>query len=81
MSVLKDSSVVEDDVEFTEDQHDIWRSLYSRQFPKIEKYICKEYQEGFKNIQLPADHIPSVRELNEKITQCNGTSTLQQRNF
>ena len=25
MSILKDSSIVEDDVEFTEDQHDIWR--------------------------------------------------------
>ena len=79
MSVLKDSSVVEDDIEFTEEQHDIWRSLYSRQFPKIEKYICKEYQEGFKNLQLPADHIPSVNELNEKITPRTGWKTVRTR--
>ena len=77
MSVLKDSSVIEDDVEFTEAQHDIWRTLYNRQLPKIEKYICKEYQEGFKNLQLPADHIPSIRELNEKITPRTGWKTVR----
>jgi|SRR5687767_1979037 len=79
MSVLKDSSIVEDDVEFTEEQHDIWRSLYSRQFPKIEKYICKEYQQGFKNLQLPADHIPSVTELNARITPRTGWKTVRTR--
>jgi phenylalanine-4-hydroxylase len=77
MSVLKDASVLEDDVEFTEEQHDIWRTLYNRQFPKIEKYICKEYQEGFELLQLPADHIPSVRELNEKITPLTGWKTVR----
>ena len=77
MSVLKDASVLEDDVEFTEEQHDIWRTLYNRQFPKIEKYICREYQEGFKLLQLPADHIPSVSELNEKITPRTGWRTVR----
>jgi phenylalanine-4-hydroxylase len=77
MSVLKDASVLEDDVEFTEEQHDVWRTLYNRQFPKIEKYICREYQEGFKLLQLPADHIPSIRELNEKITPLTGWKTVR----
>lgn len=77
MSVLKDASVLEDDVEFTEEQHEIWRTLYNRQFPKIEKYVCREYQEGFKLLQLPADHIPSIRELNEKITPRTGWKTVR----
>ncbi|MGZ9221245.1 MAG: amino acid hydroxylase [Anaerolineales bacterium] len=77
MSVLKDASVLEDDFEFTEEQHDIWRTLYNRQFPKIEKYICREYQVGFELLQLPADHIPSVQELNEKITPLTGWKTVR----
>jgi len=77
MSVLKDASVLEDDVEFTEEQHEIWRTLYNRQFPKIEKYVCREYQEGFKLLQLPADHIPSIRELNEKIRPRTGWKTVR----
>lgn len=77
MSLVQDASIVDGDVEFTEEQHDIWRTLYSRQAPKIDKYICREYQEGFENLKLPADHVPSVTELNEIITPATGWKTVR----
>ncbi len=79
MSLPSDQSVLdpEKDVEFTEEQHDIWKALYARQAPQIQKYACREYLEGSENMKLPADHIPSVQWLNERITPRTGWSTLR----
>jgi phenylalanine-4-hydroxylase len=72
-----DTSRVEDDVEFTEEQHDIWRSLYAVQAPKVKQYACSEYLEGSENLSLPADRIPSVQWLNERITPRTGWKTVR----
>ncbi len=77
MSVISDPSEVEADVEFTEEQHDIWRSLYNRQTPKIRKYACKEYLEGFELLKLPEGRIPSTHWLNERITRHTGWKTVR----
>src|SRR5512143_1993708 len=72
-----DTSRVEDDVEFTEEQHDIWRSLYAVQAPKVKQYACSEYLEGSRYLQLPEDRIPSVQWLNERITPRTGWKTVR----
>lgn len=77
MSFSAGESQVEDDVEFTEEQHDIWRALYATQAPKVQHYACREYLEGAANLQLPADRIPSVQWLNERITPRTGWKTVR----
>ena len=79
MSLPSDQTIVspDSDVEFTEEQHGIWRDLYARQAPQIQKYACREYLEGSKILDLPADHIPSVQWLNERITPRTGWKTLR----
>ncbi len=77
MSVSADESRVEADVEFTEEQHGIWRDLYARQADKIKQYACSEYLEGSDNLQLPPDRIPSVQWLNERITPRTGWKTVR----
>ena len=77
MSVSVDPLRVEEDVEFTEEQHDIWRALYARQAPKVRKFACKEYLAGSENLKLPADRIPSVPWLNERITPRTGWRTVR----
>lgn len=77
MSIPAGGSQVEDDVEFTEEQHDIWRSLYSIQAPKVQQYACREYLEGSEYLQLPSDRIPSVPWLNERITPRTGWKTVR----
>lgn len=57
---------------FTEDQHAIWASLYKRQVSQIKQFACREYLEGFDILRLPADHIPSLEELNDVITPRTG---------
>ncbi|HEY2980204.1 MAG TPA: hypothetical protein VGJ22_03400 [Anaerolineales bacterium] len=79
MSVSADRSHVEADVQFTEEQHDIWRTLYSWQAPKIQQYACREYLAGFENLKLPEDQIPSIQWLNERITPRTGWQTVRTR--
>jgi phenylalanine-4-hydroxylase len=79
MALPSDQTIIdpETDVEFTEEQHGIWRDLYARQVPQVQKYACREYLEGSRILQLPADHIPSVHWLNQRITPCTGWKTVR----
>lgn len=77
MSLSADQSIVETDVEFTPEQHDIWRDLYKRQAPQVKKYACREYLEGSENLRLPEARIPSVQWLNERIEPRTGWKTLR----
>ena len=81
MTAPSDQSILDpaQDVEFTSEQHEIWRALFARQQPQVEKYACDEYLEGSANLQLPADRIPSVQWLNERITPRTGWRTLRTR--
>jgi len=54
------------DVEFTQEQHDIWKTLYARQLPQIRKYAYVDYLEEAFNLKLPTDRIPSIQWLNGK---------------
>jgi phenylalanine-4-hydroxylase len=77
MSFSVDPSLVEEDVEFTEEQHDIWRALVARQAPKVKQYACKEYLAGSEFMKLPGERIPSVQWLNERITPRTGWRTVR----
>jgi len=79
MTVPSDQTIIdpETDVEFSEEQHGIWRDLYARQAPEAQRYACREYLEGSRFMQLPPDHIPSVQWLNERITPRTGWKTLR----
>ena len=60
---------------FTDEQNRVWSTLYERQLPRIEKYACQEYLEGFRTLGLPADHIPEIDFLNQAITPRTGWCT------
>ncbi len=65
------------EIEFSAEQHDIWKTLYSRQLPLVKKYACKEFLDGLEILQLPEDRIPSIRWLNERITPRTGWRILR----
>ncbi len=81
MSLPTDQTIIDPDTDvvFTEEQHGIWRDLFVRQAPQVQKYACREYLEGSQNLQLPPDHIPSVQWLNERITPRTGWRTIRTR--
>ena len=81
MAMPSDQTVIdpEADVEFTPEQHAIWAELFARQAPQVQKYACREYLLGAEQLKLPADRIPSVQWLNERITPRTGWKTLRTR--
>lgn len=64
-------------MEFSPEQHEIWRTLYSRQLPRIKAHACKAYLQGFDLLDLPADSIPSIEWLNSRITPTTGWKTVR----
>jgi phenylalanine-4-hydroxylase len=81
MALQSDQTVIDPqtDVEFTAEQHDIWKALFARQQPQVQKFACREYLEGAAILQLPPDRVPSVQWLNERITPRTGWRTLRTR--
>jgi phenylalanine-4-hydroxylase len=54
------------------EQNNIWHALYNRQLPRVKQYACQEYLEGLAILNLPAERIPDLNFLNEKITPRTG---------
>jgi len=67
------------DVDFPDEQHEIWKDLFARQAPQVQKYASREYLESSENLRLPAERIPSVQWLNERISPRTGWKTLRTR--
>jgi len=65
------------DIEFTDDQHRLWAALLERQLPQVERWASKEFLEGLERIEFPRDRIPTLDELNAKITPQTGWSVLR----
>ena len=57
-----------EDIQFTEDQHELWAALMERQLPQVEKWGCSDFLEGLKRIDFAKDRIPTLDHLNSKIT-------------
>jgi phenylalanine-4-hydroxylase len=64
-------------MEFTEEQHKTWETLYSRCLPIVRKHACQEYLAGFEMLELPPAEIPSIEFLNEHITPATGWRTVR----
>ena len=61
------------------EQDKIWQALYERQMPRVEQYACQEYLDGFAILDLPANRVPDLDYLNQKITPRTGWRTVRTR--
>lgn len=55
-------------MEFTSVQHNTWKTLFARQQQKVEEYACAMYLRGLELLELPDERIPTLAELNRRIT-------------
>lgn len=70
-------SVRRREMAFSEEQNAVWRELYARQLPNVQQFACREYLEGFELLELPADSIPQLKDVNAVITPRTGWSTVR----
>jgi len=65
------------DIEFSAEQHKTWAELYGRQLPKIRAHASEMYLRGFDLLELPAEHIPTLEQLNSKIPDATGWTVVR----
>ena len=60
-----------------DEQNPIWQTLYNRQLPRVKQYACQEYLDGLTILNLPADRVPDLDFLNEKIMPRTGREVVR----
>ncbi|PRY59475.1 phenylalanine-4-hydroxylase [Knoellia remsis] len=61
-------------IDYTEAEHDIWRTVSAELAPKHEKYAHSEYLTAKRELALPTDHVPQLDEVTERLAPLTGWS-------
>ena len=57
---------------YTAEDHDIWRTLYERQLPMVERYASPEFIAGARALHAPRDRIPRLEDTNRVLQARSG---------
>jgi phenylalanine-4-hydroxylase len=57
---------------YSEANHESWRQLYKRIRPRWERYANEHFLNGIEALHLPADHIPRLAEINQRLQPLTG---------
>lgn len=57
---------------YTDDEHDVWRTLYRRQLKILQQRAVPEFYSGLEVLDLDETGIPDFRRINEKLMKLTG---------
>ena len=57
---------------YSEENHEAWRKLYARIRPRWERYANDHFLTGVEALQLPADRVPRLSEINRRLQPLTG---------
>lgn len=57
---------------YTPEDHDIWRTLFARQLPLVQKYAAPEVLHGIRTLGASADRIPDFKQASDTIERLTG---------
>lgn len=60
------------DAPYTEEEDELWRTIWASLELAHASYACAEYLECVKKLDLPRDRIPQLREVSEKVSAISG---------
>jgi phenylalanine-4-hydroxylase len=58
--------------QYSDENQDAWRKLYARMQPRWERYANDHFRSGVEALRLPADRIPHLSEINERLQPLTG---------
>jgi len=58
--------------QYSQENHESWRRLFARMQTRWETYANDHFLTGIKALQLPADHIPHLSEVNRRLQPLTG---------
>jgi phenylalanine-4-hydroxylase len=59
-------------VEYTDAEHDVWRTVCRELAPKHERYACRAFREAVVSLDLPRDRIPQLDEISDRMRALTG---------
>src|SRR5215207_5398987 len=59
-------------VDYTEIEHEVWRTVSRELAPKHAEYACREYREAAARLALPTDRVPQLSEVTERLRRLTG---------
>lgn len=59
-------------VEYTQEEHDVWRVVCADLHGKHETYACQEFLDGKEALGLPVDRVPQLEELSDQLEPLTG---------
>lgn len=59
-------------IDWSDDEHDTWHQLITRQLSCIKGTACDEYIDGLEKLNLPTDRIPQLSEVSEVLKASTG---------
>jgi phenylalanine-4-hydroxylase len=60
------------DVEYTPEEDEVWSTVSRELAAKHERYACLPYREAAARLTLPADRVPQLREVDERVHALTG---------
>jgi phenylalanine-4-hydroxylase len=60
------------DVEYTAEEDEVWRVVSSELAAKHRRFACAEYLRGTAALELPAERVPQLREVDERVHALTG---------
>ena len=59
-------------IEYTEQEHDVWRTISRELAIKHERLACEEFILAAARLQMPRDHVPQLEEMGRRLTALTG---------
>jgi len=59
-------------IDYTEAEHEVWRTVCRELAPKHERYACRAFREAVAALGLPRDHIPQLNEVTDGLKPLTG---------
>ncbi len=55
-------------VEYTDEEHAVWRAALVALAPLHERYACESYRAGWEDAALPTDHVPQLQTVGARLS-------------
>lgn len=57
---------------YSAEEHRTWATLYANQQQVLPGRACEEFLQGLEQVGFPAEHIPTLAEISDRIEKCSG---------
>lgn len=65
-------SIPSEIVQYSEEEHNIWKCLYNKQFSNLQNLACAKVLECLNELSLPKSYIPQLYDVSKKLYQKTG---------